>query len=138
MQSADSVSVCRSGLCSLRPEELLPGDVVLLEAGHKVPADVRVLCCTASALVDNSALTGESVAEPRSSEPVAMGDQSPALALVEAPNVLFAGTSVVEGRLAGGRGSSGKRTFKEVLTYIYIYLCVCAHVCVIYIYGRNR
>ena len=124
MQSADLVAVCRQGaMTSLAPEELLPGDVVLLEAGHKVPADVRVLATTDSALVDNAALPGESAAEPRRSAPVAMaGDQSPSVALVEAPNVLFSGTSIVEGRLAGREDQVG---FESIYTVIFLCTCTC-------------
>ena len=102
MQSAESVTVCRQGAFeNVVPEELLPGDVVLLEAGQRVPADIRVLCTTDTALVDNSALTGESIAEPRKSEPVPLKNNQPAVSLVESNNVLFSGTSVVEGRVAG-------------------------------------
>lgn len=35
------------------------------QAGNRVPADVRILCCTDGMEVDNSALTGESMPEPR-------------------------------------------------------------------------
>lgn len=75
-------------------EELVPGDVVLLEAGQRVPADLRVLVCTDGSLVENSALTGETVAEPRTSE-VAPASQ----VLVEARNVAFCGTVVLQGRM---------------------------------------
>lgn len=103
MQSLESVAVCRQGsLENISPEELLPGDVVLLEAGQRVPADIRILAMTDTVLVDNSALTGESIAEPRKSEPVGVDEHDqPVVALVESNNVLFSGTSVVEGRLLG-------------------------------------
>eukprot|EP00928_Gymnodinium_smaydae_P028421 TRINITY_DN21680_c0_g1_i1.p1 TRINITY_DN21680_c0_g1~~TRINITY_DN21680_c0_g1_i1.p1 ORF type:complete len:1138 (-),score=129.51 TRINITY_DN21680_c0_g1_i1:17-3430(-) len=76
------------------PSELVPGDVIFLEAGQRVPADVRVLDCTDGALADNSALTGESVPEPRSKEA-----SSESIAILEARNLMFSGTSVVEGKL---------------------------------------
>ena len=111
MQSAESVSVCREGQkTSVPPQELLPGDVVCVEAGQRVPADVRILAMTDTALVDNSALTGESVAEPRRCEPVPLENDQPAIALVESCNVVFAGTSVVEGRLAGVVFATGDET----------------------------
>mmetsp|Transcript_65872 Transcript_65872/g.117046 ORF Transcript_65872/g.117046 Transcript_65872/m.117046 type:complete len:1110 (+) Transcript_65872:140-3469(+) len=99
MQVAESVCTYRlqndkTVELSISAEELLPGDVVLLEAGQKVPADVRVLACSDGTLVDNSALTGESVAEQRTSTP-APPDQT----LTEAKNVAFCGTSVVQGRM---------------------------------------
>lgn len=85
-------------------EQLVPGDVIELEAGQKVPADLRIIACSDGMLVDNSALTGESVAEPRTAETAA-----PGLPLVEARNVAFSGTTVVQGRLLGvvfGTGDS--------------------------------
>lgn len=75
--------------------DIVPGDVVLLEAGDAVPADCRLVEARDLA-VDNSALTGESQPVPRSAEPVPI--RTPAL---EAGNRLFMGTSVAAGN---GRG----------------------------------
>lgn len=99
MQSGAKVRVYRreSGRCvesSVDGADLVPGDIVALEAGDKVPADVRILDCTDGALVDNSALTGESVAEART---CIAGSQG--LAQVEARNVAFCGTSVLQGKM---------------------------------------
>ena len=44
----------------MKSEELVPGDVIALEAGDSVPADARILEC-ASMKVEEAALTGESV-----------------------------------------------------------------------------
>lgn len=59
--------------------ELVPGDVVMLEAGNKVPADVRILV-SHELRVDESTLTGESVSVTKSPEPVpvetGLGDRS--------------------------------------------------------------
>ncbi|MFD0427304.1 cation-transporting P-type ATPase [Streptomyces zhihengii] len=70
--------------------ELVPGDVVLLEAGDAVSADCRVVEAHELA-VDNAPLTGESQAAGRTAEAVAAG---PAL---EARNCVFMGTDVVAG-----------------------------------------
>merc|ERR1719174_3264551 len=112
MQVAEDVTVYRrnatvfgSSEKSLGAEELLPGDVLLLEAGQRVPADIRILDCTDGALVENSALTGESVAEPRCSS-VAPESQP----LIESRNILFSGTSVVQGRILGLVYSTGDHT----------------------------
>eukprot|EP00927_Polykrikos_kofoidii_P038538 TRINITY_DN32939_c0_g1_i1.p1 TRINITY_DN32939_c0_g1~~TRINITY_DN32939_c0_g1_i1.p1 ORF type:complete len:1201 (-),score=170.91 TRINITY_DN32939_c0_g1_i1:57-3485(-) len=96
MQSAERVATLRRvvGEVSLLAEELLPGDVICMKAGQQVPADLRVLVCTDCALVDNSALTGESLAEPRASQCA-----PPTQSLVESSNILFAGTAVVQGSL---------------------------------------
>jgi len=75
-------------------EELVPGDVLALEAGQRVPADVRILACSDAAMVDNSALTGESVAEARQAC-VAAADTP----LTESRNVAFSGTVVLQGRM---------------------------------------
>jgi Ca2+-transporting ATPase len=72
--------------------EVVPGDVVLLEAGDRVPADGRVLLA-ASLAVDESMLTGESVPAPKSTEPVA--SDAP---LAERSDALFMNTVVVRGR----------------------------------------
>jgi len=71
---------------------IVPGDVILLRAGHDVPADARVLRADGLA-VDESALTGESV-------PVAKGIAaivSSNGALAERANMVYAGTVVTEG-----------------------------------------
>lgn len=110
MQNKSKVLCYRmvGGICTPSPvlaEQLVPGDVVQLEAGQKVPADIRIIACSDGMLVDNSALTGESVAEPRTSETAPMG-----LALMEARNVAFSGTTVVQGRLMGVVFGTGDAT----------------------------
>ena len=76
--------------------ELVPGDVVLLREGDRVPADVRL--AEADELeVDESPLTGEST--PVEKDPDAVLD--PAVPVAERVNMLFMGTYVVRGR---GRG----------------------------------
>ena len=57
----------------LPAEQLVPGDIVLLEAGDRVPADGRLLKA-ATLEVDESALTGESVPVPKQIEAVAGAD----------------------------------------------------------------
>ena len=76
MQSNDKVCVYRSALswaqnqqfCMLDCTELVPGDLVALEAGMRVPADLRIIACSDGTMVDNSALTGESISEERKSK----------------------------------------------------------------------
>mmetsp|Transcript_21897 Transcript_21897/g.49960 ORF Transcript_21897/g.49960 Transcript_21897/m.49960 type:complete len:1124 (-) Transcript_21897:34-3405(-) len=99
MQVAEPISVFRVYDGKTREErvgaeELVPGDVLVLEAGQRVPADVRILACSDAAMVDNSALTGESIAEARQS--IAPSADTP---LTESRNVAFSGTVVLQGRM---------------------------------------
>ncbi|MBU1671205.1 MAG: cation-transporting P-type ATPase [Actinobacteria bacterium] len=73
-------------------EDLVPGDVVLLEAGNSISADARLVQVN-EMRVDNSALTGES--EPQSRRSEAMIIENAALA--DLSNLVFAGTSVASG-----------------------------------------
>merc|ERR1719310_7909 len=88
------------------PELLVPGDVIFLEAGLRIPADVRILHCTEGMEVDNSALTGESVPEPR----VACVEGE-AVPIMEARNVAYCGTTVLQGNATCMVHSTGDGTF---------------------------
>ncbi|HMN96221.1 MAG TPA: HAD-IC family P-type ATPase [Phycisphaerales bacterium] len=75
--------------------ELVVGDLVLVEAGDRVPADLRLTHCHECA-ADESMLTGESVAVSKRVEPVA-----PATMLAERRGMAFGGSLVVRGAAAG-------------------------------------
>ncbi|MCC1495360.1 cation-transporting P-type ATPase [Alcanivorax sp. 1008] len=76
-------------------EDLVPGDIVLLEAGDRVPADLRLLE-SRSLAVDEAVLTGESMAVEKSSEVL-----SGVLPLGDRRNMAYSGTLVTYGT---GRG----------------------------------
>ncbi len=79
----------------LTAEQLVPGDIVILDSGARVPADLRLLEIH-NLLVDESLLTGESQAVCKQRE------LSPeATPLGERRNLAFAGTSVTQGRAVG-------------------------------------
>ncbi|MBR3371859.1 MAG: HAD-IC family P-type ATPase [Rhodobacteraceae bacterium] len=84
--------------------ELVPGDIVLLDAGDKVPADLRLLD-VAGLSVEEAILTGESVPVRKSKAPVDvnadLGDRSP---------MAFSGTMVAEGTATGVVTATGKNT----------------------------
>ncbi|MBP1654068.1 MAG: ATPase, P-type (transporting), superfamily, subfamily, partial [Bacteroidetes bacterium] len=86
-------------------EELVPGDVVLIESGMKVPADLRLLS-SASLEADESLLTGESL--PVAKDPDQMLDGNAVVA--DRVNMAFAGTLVTRGRASGVVFSTGIRT----------------------------
>ena len=90
--SGPQAKVLRDGAVVLLPaRELVVGDVILLEAGDMIPADGRLIE-NASLKVDESALTGESLAVEKSIDPVlkeaALGDRS---------NMMFSGSFVTYG-----------------------------------------
>ncbi|CND75833.1 P-type HAD superfamily ATPase [Mycobacterium tuberculosis] len=87
--------VVRDGVRQRIPAaDLVRGDLVELEAGDKVPADLRLLR-TDELAVDESALTGESV--PVAKDPAAL----PEVALADRTGMAFSGTLVTAGRAAG-------------------------------------
>lgn len=90
----------------LDAEDLLPGDIVFLKSGDRIPADVRILWCTDGMEVDNAALTGESIPEPR--VPAAAEKDSPP---TQAKNLAFYGTTVMKGNATAMVYFTGDRTF---------------------------
>src|SRR5215831_14410622 len=60
-------------MIELPAEQIVPGDIVLLEAGDRVPADGRIIRA-ATLEIDESTLTGESAPVPKEVEPVAQAD----------------------------------------------------------------
>ncbi|MGN6440918.1 MAG: HAD-IC family P-type ATPase [Arthrobacter sp.] len=76
-------------------EDLVPGDLVLLQAGDKVPADLRLVRLSALR-VDESALTGES--DPVSKDQVVLPQVTP---VADRRNMLYSGTLVTAGSGAG-------------------------------------
>ncbi len=74
-------------------EELAPGDIVLMEAGNRVPADGR-LFVTATLEIEEAALTGESVASSKDEDVI----DKPDVPLGDRHNMAFMNTSVTRGR----------------------------------------
>jgi magnesium-transporting ATPase (P-type) len=104
MLSAEARTV-RGGETRMTPaEDLVPGDVVLLESGDKVPADLR-LVEVKNLRTEEAALTGESVPAEKAADPVAekstVGDRD---------SMAFSGTMVVSGRATGIVVATGSET----------------------------
>lgn len=95
--SAATSKVVRDGRILIVPsEELVVGDIVLLEAGDSVPADGRVLE-SASLQVEEAALTGESVPVTKVTEAIGTADGKE-VPLGDRKNMVYMGSVVVYGR----------------------------------------
>lgn len=98
--------ILRDGLRLTVPaRELVPGDIVFLEAGNYIPADLRLIE-TVNLLVEEAALTGESVAVSKDASLVLTMDE----ALGDRRNTAFSGTLVASGRGKGVVVSTGMQT----------------------------
>lgn len=96
--SAAQSKVIRDGKMSHMPSsELVPGDVVLLEAGDSVPADCRVLE-SASMKIEEAALTGESVPVEKHADAIALAADTDDVPLGDRKNMCYMGSTVVYGR----------------------------------------
>ena len=103
--AAPKASVRRDGRqMDVPAHDIVPGDIILLEAGDKVPADARLI--EASNLkVNEATLTGESVAVDKFTRAIP-GE----LSVSERKNMVFMGTSVTYGRAAAVVISTGMST----------------------------
>src|SRR5262245_45275804 len=104
MLSADARSL-RGGETRMIPaDELVPGDIVLLESGDRIPADVRLIDAK-NLRTEEAALTGESVPAEKTTDPVSqnatVGDRE---------SIAFSGTMVVSGRATGVVVATGSQT----------------------------
>ncbi len=98
-------SVLRGGRRVTVPaEQVVPGDVVVLEAGDRVPADLRIVRAR-NLRIDEAILTGESVPVDKGNAPVA-GDA----ALGDRTSMAFSGTLVTEGQGTGVVAATGAGT----------------------------
>ena len=96
--SAATSKVIRDGKLLLIPsEELVVGDVVVLEAGDAVPADGRILE-SASLKIEEAALTGESVPVTKDTEAISIGNGAKDVPLGDRKNMVYMGSTVVYGR----------------------------------------
>lgn len=90
---------------TVESEELVPGDIIELEAGDSVPADARILY-SASIKAEEAALTGESVPVDKSSDTLT-GNEIP---LGDRRNMVYMGSTIVYGRGEAVVTSTGMKT----------------------------
>ncbi|EEY19863.1 calcium-transporting ATPase sarcoplasmic/endoplasmic reticulum type [Verticillium alfalfae VaMs.102] len=95
--SANEANVLRNGHVSrVRAEELVPGDIITVNVGDRVPADCRVVAIESNAFaMDQAILTGESESVGKDHTAVVNDEKA---VLQDQVNILFSGTTVVVGR----------------------------------------
>jgi P-type Ca2+ transporter type 2C len=92
--AAPTATVLRTGQeVELPARDLVPGDIIVLRAGDRIPADARVIE-TVNLRIEESALTGESVPAEKHTSPLANSE----LTVGDRRNMAFAGTAVSSGR----------------------------------------
>ena len=104
--AAPSATIIRDGRAeSITAERLVPGDMVILEAGNVVPADIRMMEAV-QLRIDEAALTGESV--PVEKDTAALRETD--LPIGDRKNMAYKGTQVTYGRGRGLVAATGMRT----------------------------
>ncbi|MEZ6131892.1 MAG: HAD-IC family P-type ATPase [Planctomycetaceae bacterium] len=102
--------VLRNGeTISLNADRLVPGDIVIMETGDRIPADLRMLEAT-NLRIDESALTGESGAVGKQTDAV-----DPTTDVAERSSMVWMGTAVTNGRGLGiVVGTAGRTQFGRI------------------------
>ena len=105
--SAPSSKVIRDGSTRIIPSrELVPGDLIEVEAGDHIPADSRVSWHTSNLAVHEASLTGEST--PVNKTDIVLEEKE--VPLAERANILYLGTSVVSGKARAFVVETGMQT----------------------------
>ena len=105
--SAPSSKVIRGGASQLIPaRELVPGDLVEIEAGDHIPADSRIAWHTSNFAVQEASLTGEST--PVNKTDLALEEKD--IPLAERANIVYLGTAVVAGKARAFVVETGMQT----------------------------
>lgn len=95
MTAATSKVIRNGKLSVIKSEDVVPGDIISIEAGDSVPADARIIE-SASLKMEESALTGESVPVEKNSENLTEGKSE--IALGDRKNMIYMGSSCAYGR----------------------------------------
>lgn len=104
-KSAQNVAVIRSGeSTTVEALNLVPGDIIQLSEGDKIPADIR-LTAAESLRVDESVLTGESVPVQKQTDALAEEKE-----IYEQSNMLFQGSFITSGQAMGVVVATGNNT----------------------------
>ncbi|WNY22827.1 Calcium-transporting ATPase 1 [Methanimicrococcus hongohii] len=107
--AAPNARVLRNGAVKMIPAaDLVVGDIVVLEAGDSIPADIRITEAN-SLKIEESALTGESRAVDKSTDSIQSADGKK-ISLGDRENMAFMGTNIVYGRGSGVVIATGMNT----------------------------
>ncbi|XP_023126264.2 ATPase sarcoplasmic/endoplasmic reticulum Ca2+ transporting 1, like isoform X2 [Amphiprion ocellaris] len=97
----------RKSVQRIKAREIVPGDIVEVSVGDKVPADIRIVSIKSTTLrVDQSILTGESVSVIKHTESV----PDPRAVNQDKKNMLFSGTNIAAGKAIGVAIATGVST----------------------------
>ncbi|KAI7798000.1 sarcoplasmic/endoplasmic reticulum calcium ATPase 2 [Triplophysa rosa] len=97
----------RKSVQRIKAKEIVPGDMVEVAVGDKVPADIRICSIKSTTLrVDQSILTGESVSVIKHTDPV----PDPRAVNQDKKNMLFSGTNIAAGKAVGVVVATGVNT----------------------------
>jgi Mg2+-importing ATPase len=89
----------------IQSRDLVPGDIIIVEAGDIIPADIRFVQ-EYNLIIDESILTGESIAVHKIAQPLATAPEQP----FQAANIGFSGTTIVSGKGWGVVFATGQNT----------------------------
>uniref|UniRef100_A0A6M2DXE8 Calcium-transporting ATPase n=1 Tax=Xenopsylla cheopis TaxID=163159 RepID=A0A6M2DXE8_XENCH len=88
----------KAGVQKVRAKEIVPGDIVEVSVGDKIPADIRLIKIYSTTIrIDQSILTGESVSVIKHTDPI----PDPRAVNQDKKNILFSGTNVAAGKARG-------------------------------------
>ncbi|KAM5198007.1 sarcoplasmic/endoplasmic reticulum calcium ATPase 1 isoform 1-T1 [Hipposideros larvatus] len=97
----------RKSVQRIKARDIVPGDIVEVAVGDKVPADIRIISIKSTTLrVDQSILTGESVSVIKHTDPV----PDPRAVNQDKKNMLFSGTNIAAGKALGIVATTGVST----------------------------
>uniref|UniRef100_A0A8C3GFJ5 Sarcoplasmic/endoplasmic reticulum calcium ATPase 2 n=1 Tax=Cairina moschata TaxID=8855 RepID=A0A8C3GFJ5_CAIMO len=97
----------RKSVQRIKARDIVPGDIVEVAVGDKVPADIRITSIKSTTLrVDQSILTGESVSVIKHTDPV----PDPRAVNQDKKNMLFSGTNIAAGKAMGVVIATGVNT----------------------------
>ncbi|KAF7559682.1 hypothetical protein G7046_g4476 [Stylonectria norvegica] len=108
--SANEANVVRNGghISRVKAEELVPGDIITVAVGDRIPADCRVISIESNSFaVDQAILTGESESVGKDDEVVVKDERA---VKQDQVNMLFSGTTVVTGRARAVVALTGSST----------------------------